>query len=250
MVRPDGSTLEAKIWAEQIDFDDVPCMLSCIVDVGDEKRREAQLLDLAHGMASHTGHAFFAELVQTMAKTMGADMVSVGELINGTMRSTRWPSGANGEPAAQFHLRPRRHPLPAGLWPAGAVRLPRSRSTRCFPTDLALAEGHFKAYVGQSLHDETGQTIGVLVALWHQPLANHVEVDRAHGHLRGPGQRRALAAPARPGGAEFQRNPGAAGSLQNCRACKSSTPNSTRSPIRFHTTSRRRCVPSTDSPSC
>ena len=83
LVRPDGTTLDAKVWAEQIDFDGEPCMLSCIVDVGEEKRREAQLLDLAYGMAKHTGHAFFAELVQRMAKAMGADMVSVGELRNG-----------------------------------------------------------------------------------------------------------------------------------------------------------------------
>lgn len=173
LLRPDGTTLNAKIWAEQIDFDDVPCMLSCIVDVDEEKRREAQLLDLAHGMASHTGHAFFAELVQAMAKTMGADLVAVGELDNGGMVNTLavW---AGGGPAPNVTYRLEGTPCQMASGQQGLCVYPDHVDV-LFPDDLTLAGGRFKAYVGQSLHDDAGQTIGVLVALWHQPLANHVE---------------------------------------------------------------------------
>ncbi len=173
LIQPDGNTLDARIWAEQIDFDGVPCMLSCIVDVGEEKRREAQLLDLAHGMANHTGHAFFAELVQTMAKTMGADMVSVGELNSDQMVNTLgvW---LDGEPAPNFTYALNGTPcqLASGQ---RELCVYLDQVDQLFPDDIALAQGSFKAYVGQSLIDEAGQTIGVLVALWHHPLANQVE---------------------------------------------------------------------------
>ena len=175
MVRPDGSTLEAKVWAEQIDIDDTPCMLSCIVDVSDEKRRAAQLLNLAHGMVSHTGHAFFSELVQTMAKTMGADVVSVGEL-NKHHEVNTLAAWREGELMPNFTYALEGTPC---LQVAGQHELciyPNDVDT-LFPTDPALADGRFKAYVGQSLRDETGKAIGVLVALWHQPLVNPVEAS-------------------------------------------------------------------------
>ncbi|QCB45919.1 PAS domain-containing sensor histidine kinase [Hydrogenophaga sp. PAMC20947] len=173
MTRPDGSTLDAKIWAEQIDIDDVPCMLSCIVDVSEEKRREAQLLNLAHGMASHTGHAFFAELAQTMAKTMGADMVSVGELSNSCDVNTLavWLDGA---PAPNFTYSLEGTPCKLASGQHDLCVYP-DQVDALFPSDLALVEGKFKAYVGQSLRDPSGKTVGVLVALWHQPLDNPVE---------------------------------------------------------------------------
>jgi PAS domain S-box-containing protein len=173
MIRPDGSTMDAKIWAEQIDFDGVPCMLSCIVDIGEEKRREAQLLNLAHGMAGHTGHAFFAELVQAMAKTMGADMVMVGELDDHQMVNTlaAWKDGEH-LPGFQYPLEGTPCQLASGK---EELCVYADRVDQLFPLDLALVEGSFKAYVGQSLRDETGRTIGVLVAMWRQPLSNDVE---------------------------------------------------------------------------
>lgn len=173
MIRPDGSTMDAKIWAEQIDFDGVPCMLSCIVDVSEEKRREAQLLNLAHGMAGHTGHAFFAELVQAMAKSMGADMVLVGELDSHQVVDTLavWQ---DGEHLSRFAYPLEGTPCQLASGQQELCIYP-DRVDQLFPQDLALAEGSFKAYVGQSLRDETGRTIGVLVALWRQPLNNDVE---------------------------------------------------------------------------
>ena len=170
-----GEWIDCRIWAVQIEIDGEACALSCTVNVSEEKRREAQLLDLASGMAGQTGHAFFASLVCNMTKTMGADMLFVGEMGDNSSVTTLAGTHA-GAPMDSFTYTLEGTPCNEANGQTDLC-IYTDRVDEIFPDDLALKEGHFKAYVGQSLRDETGKTVGILAALWHQPITNQTEAS-------------------------------------------------------------------------
>ncbi|AOW13849.1 hypothetical protein LPB72_01445 [Hydrogenophaga crassostreae] len=174
-VRSDGTQFEALLSSELSEEPGDRLIITIVSDVSEEKRREAQLLDLATGMAGQTGHAFFTSLVCNMTKTMGADMLFVGELGNSndviSLAGTQ-----DGAALDRFTYSLDATPCNHATNQSDLCIYP-DRVDELFPDDLALAEGQFKAYVGQSLRDETGQPVGILVALWRRPITNHTEVS-------------------------------------------------------------------------
>ena len=168
-----GEWIDCRIWAEPIEIDGEPCALSCTVNVTEEKRREAQLLDLATGMAGHTGQAFFSALVHNMAKTLGADMLFVGELNNdGEVRSLA--GTMDGEPLDTMVYPLEGTPCHQATDQPDLCVYP-DKVADLFPNDADLSKGRFKAYAGQSLRDEKGRPIGILAALWRRPILEHAE---------------------------------------------------------------------------
>jgi PAS domain S-box-containing protein len=170
-----GDWADCRIWAEQIEIDGEVCALSCTVNVTEEKRREAQLLDLASGMAGQTGHAFFSSLVNNMTRTMGADMLFVGELSDNKVVNTL-AGTVDGAPLEAFTYELPGTPCNQATDQATLCIYP-DQVDELFPEDLALKEGHFKAYVGQSLRDESGKPVGILAALWRRPISNSAEAS-------------------------------------------------------------------------
>jgi PAS domain S-box-containing protein len=170
-----GEWIDCRIWAEPIEIDGEPCALSCTVNVTEEKRREAQLLDLATGMAGHTGQAFFSALVHNMAKTLGADMLFVGEL-KGPDEVQSLAGTMDGKPIDPFSYPLKGTPCHETAAQTGLC-VYRSHVADLFPEDLTLVEGRFEAYLGQSLRDETGQLVGILAALWRKPIDTNPETE-------------------------------------------------------------------------
>ncbi len=169
MRHKDGSLIDARLWAELIEIDGEPCILSCTVDIREEKRREALLLDMAKGMTGQTGEAFFAALTQHMAQSLGADMVVMGEQIpNDRVRTLSvWSGGSHGR---NFTFSLAGAPCGKTLEQTGLC-VHTDNVAQQYPQSPALAQGGFTAYVGQSLRDDKGEPIGVLNALWKRPIA-------------------------------------------------------------------------------
>jgi len=170
LTRPNGSTIDAKVWAEQIEIDEEPCVLTCIVDSSEEKRREMLLRDIASGMTGHTAQAFFSALTKNMSNALGADMVLIGELSSQHTVQTIAAS-KNGQPIPNF------------AFSIEGKLCEKSMSQR---EPLVLGEGLtdaekwddlgddtlYEACVCQALHDSEGKPIGLLNALWTSPI-NH-----------------------------------------------------------------------------
>lgn len=169
MRHKDGRLIDARLWAEIIDVDGEPCILSCSINVSEEKRREAQLLELARGMAGKTAEAFFTALTTHMAQVLGADMCTVAELQPGERMRTLavW---RNGAPAPNFTYGLEDTPCGESLNQTELCVYPKQVDQQ-FARDKALVDGGFKAYVGQRLTDEDGRVIGVLNALWRKPVS-------------------------------------------------------------------------------
>ncbi|MEZ5705651.1 MAG: ATP-binding protein [Burkholderiaceae bacterium] len=165
---PGGARIDLRIWAVPIEIEGEACILSCIANVTDEKRRTDLLMDIAKGMTGPTAKAFFDTLTQRMASSLGADLVLIGEITPDHCIQTlaAFQGGARAD-NVKFPLRESaceealsRHDLSIfssrHLGQSGAARL--------------LNGAAFDSGVCQTLRDPGGQAIGVLAAFWLRPL--------------------------------------------------------------------------------
>lgn len=168
MRHANGQVIDAKMWAERIDIDGEPCVLSCFVNTTEEKRREALLLALTRGIAGPSGDALFQALVLHMAQAIHADMVTVGEIQpDGAVRTLAvWKDGA----AAPNHTYTSPGSPCADTLALPGLNVIGSDLTQRYPHYPALAASGYQAYAGQTLRDEDGTPIGLLTAFWQQPL--------------------------------------------------------------------------------
>lgn len=168
MRHKNGSVVDARLWAELIELDGEPCILSCSVDMTSEKRREALLLDVARGVTGQTGEDFFPVLTRHMALSLGANMVTMGELRPNLRIKTLsvWREGAHHR---NFIFPTEHAPCGQALAEAGLCVHTGQLASR-FPLDTPLVEAGYEAYVGQALRDADGTPIGLLNAMWKHPI--------------------------------------------------------------------------------
>ena len=95
-------------------------VLAFTMNVTEEKRREALLIDLATGVSGDTGLPFFRSLVRHMAQALGADLVIVGEMQTpGTVQTLAGASSKAGwSPTSNTRSKAR---LAATPWPTWAT---------------------------------------------------------------------------------------------------------------------------------
>lgn len=167
MVRPDGSTIDAKVWAEQIEIDEEPCILSCVVDATEEKRREMLLHNIAKGMSGHTAEAFFKALTEQMAQALGADMVLIGELIEAQTITTLSVSQP-GERTSNFAFSIAGKLCEKSLEQREPLIFSANSNSGEKWTGLAN-HNRYETVLCQALHDAEGHPIGLLNAFWIQP---------------------------------------------------------------------------------
>lgn len=175
MRHKNGSMVDCRVWSAIIDIAGEPCMLNSTINISEQKRREAQLIDVAKALSSGTGEAFFRSVVQHLAMAIGADLVIVGEtMADQTVASLSMVQDGKLQPDIRYAL--------AGT-PCDKVL---SQSDLCvynegvqelFPHDRVLTEGNFHAYIGAALCDADGTPIGVVNALWRKPQARSADRD-------------------------------------------------------------------------
>ena len=174
MRRKDGTLVDARIWAVQIEIDSEPCILSCTVNITEEKRRDALLLSVAQGMTGETGEAFFSALTRHAATAFKADLVVVSELMTDQTVQTL-AVFKDGAPFPNFTYAPQGTPCGETLTRTDLYVQENGLAT-AFPAEQPLTGVHADAYVGQSLRDQDGTAIGVLKAMWRQPISLNAEM--------------------------------------------------------------------------
>ncbi len=168
-----GQVVPVRIWAELIDIDDEPCILSFALNVAEEKRREAMLLDVAEGVSGETGEAFFRSLVEHLAAATGADGVMVGEVDSQRRLHTLasvW-QGAQGEHSSY----PIEQTLCEQVLQHGAVLRLHSTEERPLSASPAFGNAALGSFVGLPLRDLENGDLGVLVVVWRTttPASEH-----------------------------------------------------------------------------
>jgi PAS domain S-box-containing protein len=168
MRHKDGSLVDTRLWAELIEIDGEPCILSCTVNIAAEKRREALLLNVAKGVAAETGEAFFTALTRHLSEAIECDMVVIGECTDpeAVQVLSIWKDAA---PMPTFSFDTVNTPCAETLKQKEAFvcaqGLPQG-----FPNARGINREGFQAYLGQALRDADGTPIGILFAMWRKPL--------------------------------------------------------------------------------
>ena len=164
----DGKPVDVRLWAVLIDIEGEECILSSTVNVSEEKRREALLLSVAQGMTGETGAAFFTALARHAAPALKADVVMVSELMPDQKVQTLAMS-MDGSLVPNIVYAPEGTPCGETL----------SRTDLCvyeqglahtYPSLSSMTNVQASAYIGQSLRDQDGTAIGMLSAMWRQPI--------------------------------------------------------------------------------
>ncbi len=165
--------LEVKDETRQYECRVVPCgegrVLSLVRDVTERSRRDQAMRQIAEGVSAATGAEFFRSLVNHLAGVLRADCVIVGKLVGDRAQRLRtlavFADGAVGQDF-EYELpgTPCEQVLSRSLccYPAGV----QAR----FPLDRQLVEMGAEAYVGTPLTDSSGNTLGLLAALWRKPM--------------------------------------------------------------------------------
>ena len=162
-----GEPVDVRVWAEIIDIGGEPCALSFTLNVAEEKRREAMLLNVAQGVSGQTGEAFFLSLVDHLTQAIGADGVMVGE-VDEQRRLTTLAQVWEGQ-----RLPNTTHDL--GFTLCGQTLQQREmllekQSPGHMPLVPPFREAELSAFVGLPLRDADGTPVGLLTAVWRGPL--------------------------------------------------------------------------------
>ncbi|GAA6143635.1 hypothetical protein NBRC116584_34530 [Hydrogenophaga sp. 5NK40-0174] len=168
MRHKDGPLVQTRVWAELVDIDGEQCILSCTVNVTEEKRREALLIELAKGLSGSTGEAFFSALSKHMAAALEADIVTVTEREdNGQLRQLAvWSSD---KPIDCCAYDTAGTPCDSVMQSDGVCIFPRNLG-QLFPTQPVIQETGMQAFAGQALRDPDGNIIGLVNAMWREAI--------------------------------------------------------------------------------
>ena len=171
-LRSDGSQFIALVSSEISSDPGDRLLITTVVDITQERRRQAQLLSLASGLAAPCGTPLLQHLTRHMADTIGADAISVNECLSDKQLHTlsAWKDGQTLE----------NHPLLDEVAGQDAVEC----IERCMQSlDLVEhrhnaiehAETGFEVCIGQALRDENGAPMGLLTAAWRRPIELSIE---------------------------------------------------------------------------
>ena len=166
MRHKDGSMIDCRMWSVIIDIAGQPCVLSSTINTTDQKRREALLIDMAKGLSSDTGEAFFQSVVQHLGKAIAADLVMVGETTDEqSVNSLAMLEDGVLKPNISYELAG----TPCDMaFDQSDVCVYGERLQQLFPQDKILVDGGYNAYIGVALRDPDGSAIGIVNAFWHK----------------------------------------------------------------------------------
>lgn len=172
MRHKDGRLVDARLWAEVIDVDGEPCILSSTLNISEEKRREALLMEVAKGVAGETGEAFFSALAEHLSGASKADFVVVAEVRDEHTLDTLavW---RDGRLTRNFNFGVAGTPC-ADTLRQDDLMVCTVNLADSYPQAPQLRAQGYSSYLGQALRDADGQAIGLLLAMWRAP----VDVDQ------------------------------------------------------------------------
>jgi PAS domain S-box-containing protein len=171
----EGHTFEAQVFGELVTQDTETLLILMVLDVSEEKRREAQLIDLATGVSGDTGLPFFQSLVRHMSKALGADLVLVGEFQAPDTVQTL-AAYFDDKPVPNVEYRIAGTPCEHAAAHMGDCFF-AERLAEQYPMDAFPIGGGYSTYMGVALQDTQGSLIGILKAMWIQPKTSSSELQ-------------------------------------------------------------------------
>lgn len=161
-----GDVVPVRIWSEFIEVEGEVCSLSFTLNVAEEKRRQQTLINLAEGVSSHTGEAFFRSLAEHLAADTGAQGVVVAELTGPHDAQTlALLSDGQLKPNRPLSLVHTTYSRVLGVNDVVSLDLSSGQILQSTPP---FNPGKAGSMAGMSLRDPDGTAIGLLVAVWDE----------------------------------------------------------------------------------
>jgi PAS domain S-box-containing protein len=175
MRHKNGALVDCRVWSVIVEIAGESCILSSTINITDQKRREALLIDLARGLSGETGEAFFRSAVRHLGKAIAADLVIIGEAgPDGSVISLAMMQDGELQPNISYALAG----TPCDQAIAGSdLCVYTDGIQQLFPQDQFLVDGGYRAYAGAALRDADGSTIGIVNAFWRKPQAASPDRD-------------------------------------------------------------------------
>jgi PAS domain S-box-containing protein len=166
MRHKNGSMVIGQLLSVIVEIGGEPCVLSSVINITEQRRRETLLVDMAKGLSAETGEAFLRSVVHYLAKAVGADLAMVGETSSDQSVTTlAMIKDGMPQPKIRYKLAGTPCNVASGqrdlcVYDDGVQAL--------FPQDQLLVDGGYRAYAGIALRDADGTTIGIVNAFWRQ----------------------------------------------------------------------------------
>ncbi len=137
-------------------------------DVTERVLIEDSIRNIVEGVAA-VGHQFFNSMVTQLAKSLDADFAYISEYSNDTRDTMRTIAVLdNGKLGDNFEYVLRDTPCERVL--EGNICIFVSDVREQFPSSELLQAREINSYIGISLVDSEGNPLGVMVAMYHQPI--------------------------------------------------------------------------------
>ncbi|MBU0665597.1 MAG: PAS domain S-box protein [Proteobacteria bacterium] len=175
MVRADGSSVWVRLNVKCIqpyDNNDIQFYRAAITDISDMKQIEETLLFLAHHIP---GESFFTSLARHLAQALNIDFVCINSLDGDGLSAQTLAVYHNGE--FKNNVRHALKDTPCGEVVGKEICCFPADVCHSFPQDEFLKDLRAESFVGVTLWSSSGQPIGLIAVIDHQPLANQSQVE-------------------------------------------------------------------------
>jgi len=163
-----GEVIPVRVWAEIIEIAGEACALSFTLNVADEKRRQETLINLAEGVSSHTGEAFFLSLVERLAVASGAQGVVIAEL-SGPQEADSLAVMIDGQPQPNRRLS-LAHTTYSRVLASEDLLVLDLHNSQLIQSTPPFDPDRAASMAGKALRDADGSVIGLLAVVWHEQL--------------------------------------------------------------------------------
>jgi PAS domain S-box-containing protein len=144
-------------------------VFAVIRDVTDLRRTERVVKSLVTGGSAQVGERFFESMVLQLVSALGADLAFIGELgPDETIHTISICAGGEVIDNVTYPLAG----SPSREVVTGGPLVCRAGVSQRFPGDLTMRGLGFEGYVGVPLHNSQGEALGLLAAVYRDPLAD------------------------------------------------------------------------------
>jgi PAS domain S-box-containing protein len=169
-----GEPTDVHIWSRRIDLDSEACELVYSVNVTEQKRREAMLMNVARGVSSKTGEAFFLSLADHLAQGIGAEGILIGEVGRaGQLDTLALMQDGDLQPNRSM---PMSHTALSSIVAQEDLVVidgPARQMVLSVPTSHPES---LQTLAGVALRDPDGSAIGLLAVVWREQREPQAEV--------------------------------------------------------------------------
>jgi len=167
----DGTILDVEVHASLINYQGEPHVFSIVHNITERKRTENIIKNIAEGVSSTTGKAFFHQLILQMAKLFHAHYAFI------SLIDENDPIMLNTFVLCIDHQIVDNISYAFQNSPCGEVLNHEtcaypSEVQKTFPLDQQLVDMKAESYIGTPLFDTNGQPIGVIVIMDTKPMEN------------------------------------------------------------------------------